>query len=143
MKGYYRAPEETHQVIDHASWFRTGDLARLEDGHLFIVGRAKEMIVRFGFNVYPAEIEAVLNGHPKVLRSAVVGRAQSGTEEIVAFVQLTPGADATATELDAHAAPRLAPYKRPNEIVLVGEMPMSANGKIRKVELLALCSRGR
>jgi acyl-CoA synthetase (AMP-forming)/AMP-acid ligase II len=143
MKGYYRAPEETHQVIDHASWFRTGDLARLEDGHLFIVGRAKEMIVRFGFNVYPAEIEAVLNGHPKVLRSAVVGRAQSGTEEIVAFVQLTPGADATAAELDAHAAARLAPYKRPNEIVLVGEMPMSANGKIRKAELLALCSRGR
>jgi long-chain acyl-CoA synthetase len=140
---YHKAPEETRQVIDDAGWFRTGDLARMEDGHLFIVGRAKEMIIRFGFNVYPAEIEAVLNGHPKVLRSAVVGRAQSGTEDIIAFVQLTPGALATAAELDAHAASRLASYKRPSAIVLVGEMPMSANGKIRKAELLALCSGPR
>lgn len=143
MRGYHKAPEETRQVIDEAGWFRTGDLARMEEGHLFIVGRAKEMIIRFGFNVYPAEIEGVLNRNPKVLRSAVVGRAQSGTEDIIAFVQLTPGADATAAELDAHAAPLLAPYKRPNEIVLVGEMPMSANGKIRKAELVALCSGPR
>jgi acyl-coenzyme A synthetase/AMP-(fatty) acid ligase len=93
--------------------------------------------------VYPAEIEAVLNGHPKVLRSAVVGRVQSGTEDIVAFVQLTPGADATAAELEDHAAPRLAPYKRPSAIVLVGEMPMSTSGKIRKPELAALYSGPR
>ncbi|MGH7745269.1 MAG: class I adenylate-forming enzyme family protein, partial [Candidatus Dormibacteria bacterium] len=70
MKGYYRAPEETAAAIDTEGWFNTCDLARLEDGNLFIVGRTKELIVRFGFNVYPAEIEAVLNAHPAVLRSA-------------------------------------------------------------------------
>jgi long-chain acyl-CoA synthetase len=140
MKGYYKAPGETQQAIDDAGWFRTGDLARLEGGHLFIVGRAKEMIIRFGFNVYPAEVEAVLNAHPKVLRSAVVGRAQNGTEEIVAFVQLNPGVDAAAAELDDYSASRLAPYKRPNETILVGEMPMSANGKILKAQLIALPS---
>jgi long-chain acyl-CoA synthetase len=70
MKGYYLAPEETAAAIDPEGWFNTRDLARLEDGNLFIVGRTKELIVRFGFNVYPAEVEAVLNAHPAVIRSA-------------------------------------------------------------------------
>ena len=61
MKGYYRAPDETAAAIDADGWFNTRDLARLKDGNLFIVGRTKELIVRFGMNVYPAEIEAVLN----------------------------------------------------------------------------------
>ncbi len=64
MKGYYRSPEETAAAIDAEGWFNTRDLARLENGNLFIVGRAKELIVRFGFNVYPAEVEAVLNALP-------------------------------------------------------------------------------
>ncbi len=66
MKGYYRAPDETAAAIDADGWFNTRDLARLEGGNLFIVGRTKELIVHFGFNVYPAEIEAVLNAHPDV-----------------------------------------------------------------------------
>ncbi|HEY4112709.1 MAG TPA: AMP-binding protein [Rhizomicrobium sp.] len=135
MKGYYGAPAETAQAIEDG-WFRTGDLARLEDGNLFIVGRAKELIIRFGFNVYPAEVEAVLNEHPAVLRSAVVGRQANGTEEIVAFVQLNPGASADTAAIADHAAARLTPHKRPTEIVVVDAMPMSAGGKILKAQLV-------
>ncbi len=93
MKGYYHAPDETAAAINPEGWFNTCDLARLEDGYLFIVGRTNELIVRFGENVYPAEVEAVLNAHPAVVRSAVIGRTVEGTEggeEVVAFVQLTP-----------------------------------------------------
>ena len=140
MKGYYKGLEETRQVIEDEGWFRTGDLARLEDDHLFIVGRAKEMIVRFGFNVYPAEIEAVLNGHPHVFCSAVVGQARGDTEEIIAFVQPAPGVHIRAPELDDYAAVQLTSYKRPTEIVVVSEMPMAPNGKILKAELLTMCS---
>jgi acyl-CoA synthetase (AMP-forming)/AMP-acid ligase II len=143
MKGYYRAPEETAQAIE-CGWFRTGDLARMEDGNLYIVGRAKELIIRFGFNVHPAEVEAVLNEHPAVLRSAVVGRPANGTEEIVAFVQWKPGANANSAAIADHAAGKLAPHKRPTEIVIVDAMPMSAGGKILKAQLattLATLSR--
>ncbi len=138
MKGYYGAPEETREAIDAEGWFRTGDLARMEEDHLFIVARAKEMIVRFGFNVYPAEVEAVLNAHPDVARSAVIGRAGNGTEEIVAFVQPAARAKPTPAELADYAGARLASYKRPSEVILVGEMPMSPNGKIRKAQLHSL-----
>jgi long-chain acyl-CoA synthetase len=137
MKGYHRAPEETRAAIDEAGWFRTGDLARIEDDHLFIVGRAKEMIIRFGFNVYPAEVEAVLNAHPQVVRSAVTGRMSNGTEDILAFVQLAAGTATAAGELAHYSASRLAPYKRPTEIIVVSEMPINANGKVLKAELLA------
>lgn len=139
MKGYYRAAEETRAVIDADGWFRTGDLARIEHGHLFIVGRAKEMIIRYGFNVYPAEVEAVLNAHPAVLRSAVMGRTREGTEEILAFVELAKGAKAAVTDLADHAAAHLAAYKRPAEIVFVSEMPTAANGKILKAVLAETC----
>jgi long-chain acyl-CoA synthetase len=90
MKGYYRAPQETAAAIDAEGWFNTRDLGRLEDENLFIVGRTKDLIIRFGFNVYPAEVEAVLNSHPAVAQSAVVGRAIEGDEEIIAFVQPVP-----------------------------------------------------
>src|SRR5262249_53890361 len=81
MKGYYRAPQATAAAIDPDGWFNTGDLARFEGEALFIVGRTKELIIRSGFNVYPAEVEAVLNAHPAVVQSAVVGRAVDGNEE--------------------------------------------------------------
>jgi long-chain acyl-CoA synthetase len=135
MKGYYGAPDETRAVVDEEGWFHSGDLARIEDGHLFIVGRAKEMIIRFGFNVYPAEVEAVLNAHSDVLRSAVIGRTQGGTEDIVAFVELASNSGASSTDFADHAASHLAPYKRPTDIVIVPEMPTAANGKILKAAL--------
>jgi acyl-CoA synthetase (AMP-forming)/AMP-acid ligase II len=135
MRGYYRAPEETAAAIDAEGWFNTHDLARLEEGNLFIVGRTKDLIIRFGFNVYPAEVEAVLNAHPGVVQSAVIGRSVEGDEEIVAFAQLMPGSVVTATELAGHAARHLAPYKRPSQIVIVSAMPVTPTGKIVKDQL--------
>src|SRR5580692_1212082 len=142
-KGYYRAPEETAAAISAEGWFNTRDLARLEAGNLFIVGRTKELIVRFGENVYPAEVEAVLNAHPSVVRSAVIGRnvqGLEGGEEVVAFVELSPGSPATTAELTDYAARNLAPYKRPSHFVLVDAMPVTPTGKVRKEELTKLAA---
>ncbi|SPF40188.1 Long-chain-fatty-acid--CoA ligase [Candidatus Sulfotelmatobacter kueseliae] len=132
MKGYYRAPEETGSAIDAEGWFNTRDLARLEDGNLVIVGRAKDLIIHKGFNVYPAEVEAVLNSHPAVVQSAVVGRSVEGDEEIVAFVQTSPEAALTPVDVAKYAEQRLARYKRPSKIVILTEMPTTATGKIAK-----------
>jgi long-chain acyl-CoA synthetase len=138
MKGYYRAPDETAAAIDSEGWFNTRDLARLEDGNLFIVGRTKDLIVRHGFNVYPAEVEAVLNGHPAVVQSAVIGRSVEGEEEIIAFIQPLPDSQLTTTDLAEYAAGRLAPYKRPSQILLVSTLPATPTGKVVKTELAKL-----
>jgi long-chain acyl-CoA synthetase len=141
MKGYYRAPDETSAAINDEGWFNSRDLARLQCGNLFIVGRTKELIVRSGFNVYPVDVEAVLNAHPAVVRSAVIGRSVPGDEQVLAFVQLLPGATVTVGELAAHAAQHLALYKRPSEIFLVPEMPVTPTGKIVKAELAKLAAQ--
>jgi long-chain acyl-CoA synthetase len=135
MKGYYRAPEETAAAIDSQGWFNTRDLARLEDGFLFIVGRTKELIVHRGFNVYPAEVEAAIATHPLVARCAVIGRPRSGDEDVIAFVQAFSGATLDSNDLAAHAAARLSNYKWPAEIHIISEMPLTATGKIAKNEL--------
>jgi acyl-CoA synthetase (AMP-forming)/AMP-acid ligase II len=135
MRGYYRAPDLTAKAIDAERWFNTGDLARCEGDCLYIVGRTKEMIIRSGFNVYPAEIEAVLNSHGSVVQSAVVGRAVEGNEEVVAFVQLIQGATTSAEELKAHASSQLTSYKRPSEIVMLAALPATSTGKILKHKL--------
>jgi long-chain acyl-CoA synthetase len=142
MRGYYRNSALTAQVIDSEGWLDTGDIARQDaSGALFIVGRAKELIIRSGFNVYPAEVEAVLNAHPAVVQSAVVGRPVPGNEEVVAFVELAPGKDATAEELGRYLARELAPYKRPAQINIVTALPVAANGKILKHRLAQVALR--
>jgi long-chain acyl-CoA synthetase len=135
MKGYYRAPEETAAAIDADGWFNTRDLAQFEDGNLFIVGRSKELIVRFGFNVYPTEVESVLNTCPGVARSAVIGRAVEGNEEVIAYVQPSTGAQLDANDLAAYARQHLTPYKQPSQIILVTSMPTTPTGKIMKDQL--------
>src|ERR1700678_4424554 len=135
MQGYYHAPEETAAALNRDGWFNTRDLAQLRDGHLFIIGRTKDLIVRFGFNVYPAEVEAVLNSHPAVAQSAVIGRTTKAGEEILAFVQPSPSSHLTETALAEYAAKHLAAYKRPSHIRLVSAMPMTASGKIAKADL--------
>jgi len=135
MRGYYRAPDLTAKAIDPDGWFNTGDLARFEGDYLYIVGRTKEMIIRSGFNVYPAEIEAVLSTHDAVVQCAVVGREADGNEEVVAFVQLIKGSKATAQDLMAHVAPQLTSYKRPSEIILRDALPATSTGKILKHKL--------
>src|SRR6202012_5623243 len=108
---------------------------RFEDDHFYIVGRTKEMIIRSGFNVYPAEVEAILNSHKDVVQSAVVGRPVDGNEEIVAFVQLSRGSETTANDLLKFLADGLAPYKRPSEIILLDALPATSTGKILKHQL--------
>ncbi|WJR75543.1 class I adenylate-forming enzyme family protein [Bradyrhizobium sp. NP1] len=135
MRGYYRAPELTAKAIDEDGWFNTGDLARFEGDQMYIVGRTKEMIIRSGFNVYPAEIEAVISTHPAVVQSAVVGRQVEGNEEAVAFVQLLKGSNVTAQDLMAHIAPQLTSCKRPSEIILMDALPATSTGKLLKHKL--------
>ena len=136
MRGYYRDPERTAAVIDADGWFNTGDLARFEDDILYIVGRTKELIIRSGFNVYPAEVEAVLNEHPAVVQSAVIGRSVLGNDEVVAYVELLPGSTVTTVDLMAHATPLLTPYKRPSEIIVLDALPIASTGKILKHRLI-------
>ncbi|SFU88056.1 class I adenylate-forming enzyme family protein [Halomonas korlensis] len=136
MKGYFRQPEATQACLTEDGWLNTGDIARFdEDDQLYIVGRSKELIIRSGFNIYPPDVEAVINEHPGVTLSAVVGRQVPGNEEVVAFVQCEPGADLDETALRAFIAERLAPYKRPTRIVLVDSLPATASGKILKGRL--------
>jgi len=135
MRGYYRAPELTAKVIDSEGWFNTGDLARFEGDCLYIVGRTKEMIIRSGFNVYPAEVEAIINSHKAVVQSAVVGRAVEGNEEVVAFVQLIQGSPVKPADLMAFINPQLTSYKRPSEIIVLDALPATSTGKILKHKL--------
>jgi acyl-CoA synthetase (AMP-forming)/AMP-acid ligase II len=134
MRGYYRDPDATAAALRPGGWLNTGDMARRgADGALFIVGRTKELIIRSGFNVFPLEVETVLNAHPGVTQSAVVGRAVAdGNEEVVAFVQPDPRRAPAEGELRAWAAARLAPYKRPARIVMMDALPAAANGKVLK-----------
>jgi acyl-CoA synthetase (AMP-forming)/AMP-acid ligase II len=143
MQGYYRAPEQTLDAIKPGGWLNTGDMARQDpDGALFIVGRTRELIIRSGFNVFPLEVETVLNAHPAVTQSAVVGRQLAdGNEEVVAFVQPATRARVDADALRAWAAERLAPYKRPSRIVLMEALPAAATGKVLKHVLKAQAER--
>lgn len=135
MLGYYRAPELTTKAIDAEGWFNTGDLARLDGNCLYIVGRTKEMIIRSGFNVYPAEIEAVLNSHPDVVQSAVVGRSVNGNEEVIGFVQLLQGSPLKADDVMAFINPQLTSYKRPSKVIVLDVLPATSTGKILKHKL--------
>jgi acyl-CoA synthetase (AMP-forming)/AMP-acid ligase II len=136
MRGYYRAPDLTAKVIDSEGWFNTGDLARFDGDILYIVGRTKEMIIRSGFNVYPAEIEAVLNAHHDVVQSAVVGKpVEEGNEEVIAFVQLIQGSKLRPEQLESWIKPQLTAYKRPSEIIVLEALPATSTGKILKHKL--------
>jgi long-chain acyl-CoA synthetase len=136
MKGYWGKPEATADAIPDG-WFRTGDLARVdEDGYYFIVDRKKEMIIRGGYNVYPREIEEVLYEHPAVAEAAVVGMPQHDLgEEVGAAVALKPGAAATPEELRDFVKQRVAAYKYPRLVWLVDELPKGPTGKILRREV--------
>lgn len=135
MLGYYRAPDLTAKAIDSEGWFNTGDLARYDGDCLYIVGRTKEMIIRSGFNVYPAEVEAVLSSHKDVVQCAVVGRTADGNEEIVGFVQLLPGSRVTPDDLMSFIRFQLTSYKRPSKIIILDALPATSTGKILKHKL--------
>ena len=136
MRGYYRAPDKTAEVMTDDGFFRTGDLGTFDEGGgLHIVGRSKELISRSGFNVHPPEIEAMLSKHPSVYQVAVIGRSVPGNEEILAFVKAS--GEVTEAELRAWLKERLVAYKVPSHVFLVDAYPAAATGKILKHKLLA------
>jgi long-chain acyl-CoA synthetase len=133
MKGYLGRPEATAETL-RGGWLHSGDLGYMDsDGFYFIVDRAKDLVIRGGYNVYPREIEEVLWAHPGILEAAVVGKPDERLgEEVVAVVVLHPGSELSADELIAYCRERLAAYKYPREIRFVAELPKGPSGKVLK-----------
>jgi len=140
MRGYFRNPEQTADALLPGGWLNTGDLGYLgTDGALFISGRSKDLIIRSGFNVYPIEVESVINAFPGVRQSAVVGRSDAdGNEEVVAFIETQPGATIDRAALDTYLRDSLAPYKRPAQVRIIETIPTTASGKLLKQPLRAM-----
>ena len=137
MKGYYKNPEETRRVIDADGWFHTGDIGRLDtDGYLSITGRAKEMLIIGGENVFPREIEAVLETHEGVSQAAVIGIPDDLRGELpVAFVIPQAEAEVTEQALRNHAKNSLAGFKVPKRVIIREDLPRGPTGKILKRRL--------
>jgi acyl-CoA synthetase (AMP-forming)/AMP-acid ligase II len=130
MLGYFNRPEETRATIDDEGWLHTGDIGHAdEDGHFFIVDRLKELIKYKGLQVAPAELEAVLLSHPAVADAAVVPLKDNDAGEIPRAFVVLKGA-ATADQLMAYVAERVAPYKKLRRVDFIGAIPKSASGKI-------------
>jgi malonyl-CoA/methylmalonyl-CoA synthetase len=130
----YRGHPELHATAFVDGWFRTGDIGDVDDGYLRIVGRAKELIITGGYNVYPREVEDVLRAYPGVRDAAVVGTASSEWGETVsAYVEAHAALDTDA--LLSYAAGQLAPYKRPRFVYVVDELPRNLLGKVQKERL--------
>jgi fatty-acyl-CoA synthase len=134
--GYWNRPEDTEAAFVNGGWFRTGDVLRVDDGWAHVVDRVKDMYISGGENVYPAEVEAVAVQLPTVANCAVVGVADRRWGEVgAAYVQVSDGAALTEAELRAHLEAHLARYKVPKYIEFLPELPRTATGKIRRVEL--------
>ena len=126
----WRRPDATAAAFTADGWFRTGDVGALDDhGYLAIVGRAKELIITGGYNVYPREVEDLLRSHPAVVDVAVVGTPSEEWGEVVtAYVEAAPGFDGEAVL--SWAGPQLAPYKRPRQVHVVDALPRNPMGKV-------------
>jgi long-chain acyl-CoA synthetase len=137
MKRYWRRPEATAAAI-RDGWLHTGDLGRVDqDGYFTLVGRTKDVIIRGGYNVYPREIEEVLDQHPAVAEAAVIGLPNPDlVEEIGAAVVLKPGAHATAEELRDYVKRQVAAYKYPRKVWIAEALPKGPTGKILKREIV-------
>jgi len=137
MRGYHNNPEATAEAIDVAGWLHSGDLATMDErGYCKITGRAKEMIIRGGENIYPREIEEFLFGNPKVKNVQVIGVPdEKYGEEIQAWIELREGETATEDEVKAYCKGKIAHYKIPRYIKFVTEFPMTVTGKIQKYKM--------
>jgi len=137
FRGYWERPEATASALTSDGWLRTGDVAVVDDeGWLFIVDRAKDVIIVSGFNVFPAEVEQALEAHPGVQEVAVVGVPHPHTGEAVkAFVVQVPGHHVEEDELIDFCGTRLARYKCPSKIMFVDELPHGRTGKLLRREL--------
>ena len=139
-KGYFKLPAETAAAFTADGYFRTGDIGRFDaDGHLYITGRLKEMLIVGGENVFPREIEEVLNRHPSIKASGVVGMADPMRGELpVGFVELNEGQPFDERAIQSFCRENLAGYKVPAKIVCLSELPRNPTGKIMRRELKKL-----
>ncbi|MEX0742125.1 MAG: long-chain fatty acid--CoA ligase, partial [Phycisphaeraceae bacterium] len=139
MAGYFKMPELTEQVIDSGGFFTTGDWGKIdEDGYVFITGRKKEMLIVSGENLFPREIEEVLNAHESVHESAVIGQSDPMRGEVpIAFLELAEGAELDEKALRDHCREYLAQWKVPREFRVVDKLPRGATGKVLRRALSA------
>ena len=137
MLGYWNNPERTTESIDAEGWMHSGDLATMDsDGYVNIVGRIKDMIIRGGENIYPREIEEYLYGHPAIEDVQVIGVPdEKYGEQVMAWVKLREGSDATGEDIRDFCRGRIAHFKVPRYVKFVDGFPMTVTGKIRKVEM--------
>jgi long-chain acyl-CoA synthetase len=137
MKGYWNRPDANREAITEDGWFRTGDMAKMdEDGYFFIVDRKKDLIIRGGYNVYPREIEEVLYEHPAVQEAAVIGVPHDELgEEVGAAVVLKEGESVDEDELKSYVKEQVAAYKYPRKVWFTDELPKGPTGKILKREI--------
>jgi fatty-acyl-CoA synthase len=137
MQGYDGDPEATARVVDPDGWFSTGDLGVMrEDGYLNITGRAKDMIIRGGENIYPREVEEFLYTHPKIAEVQITGLPNERFGEVVlAWIRLKPGESATCEEIREFCDGRIAKFKIPESIRFVDSFPTTLSGKIQKFRM--------
>jgi acyl-CoA synthetase (AMP-forming)/AMP-acid ligase II len=137
MKGYLNNPEATANAIDEDDWYYSNDMGYLDEaGYLFITGRKSDMFKTGGENVFPREVEAVLERHPTVLFAAVIGVPDDFYDEVGrAFVMLKPGMDADEDSLRAYCREHLANFKVPKQIDVRPTLPLLPNGKVNKLAL--------
>jgi acyl-CoA synthetase (AMP-forming)/AMP-acid ligase II len=133
MKEYYKNPEATREAM-RGGWFHSGDLVRRDkDGYIYVVDRKKDMIISGGENIYPAEIEEVLYGHPKVLECAVLGvHDDKWGESVKAVVVCKPGEQMTQEEVIEYCKQHLASYKKPKSVDFMDALPRNPMGKVLK-----------
>ena len=137
MAGYYKLPEKTAEAIDQDGWLHTGDLATMDaSGHVNIVGRLKDMVIRGGENLFPAEIEEVLLRHPRIANVQVVGVPDAFFgEELLAVVVPKAGEQLSEQEVRDYCRGQISHQKVPRYVQLVESYPMTASGKVQKFVL--------
>jgi long-chain acyl-CoA synthetase len=140
MQGYYGNEKATRDTIEPDGWLHTGDLGKMDaEGYIYIVDRKKDLIITGGFNVYPAELERVVSGHPAVAMVGVGPKQDDLKGEVAkAYVVLKPGATATADDILAYCREHLAAYKVPRSVQFVADLPKTSSGKIMRRELKTL-----
>jgi fatty-acyl-CoA synthase len=145
MKGYDDEPEATARAVDHEGWLHTGDLGAMrKDGYIHLTGRAKDMFIRGGENVYPREVEEFLYTHPKVAEVQLVGIPDDRLGEVgLAWIRLKTGEAATADEIRAFCDGHIAYFKIPTHIRFVDAFPMTVTGKIQKFKIREIETRER
>jgi fatty-acyl-CoA synthase len=143
MSGYFGMPDETRAAIDSGGWLHTGDLAERDaHGYWRIEGRIKDMIIRGGENVYPAELEAIARRHPAIADAAVVGiPSDYYGEEVFAWVRLAPGASISAEDVRRHLAEHVAAFKVPKSVAFLDTFPLTESGKVLKTKLREMAAR--